>query len=186
MLTLRAVYGVSEPKVAARSRVYRITSIKEDEDSGLHRYTTIVYGGSQPARSQISVGSFQPDTQCRVTCTCKYFQMNCYVPLVMQGSTPRIYANQLLPLKRNPKLKPGLCPHLYLLASLLLSQWERAKAIQAQEDQEAADRQPVDDAQRWSWLNPANVAVTQAAVADDFGLTPTEMATGVATEASDS
>lgn len=127
MLRLDILVAMTADKIEKSLSSYRPTRILYTEESGFYRYDTIVYGGSKPARSTIWVQDKKPDTMCKVACTCTYFAMNVETVLALYGSATVHRADGKLPMKRNPKLKPSLCPHLCLLATVLLRSWHQQK-----------------------------------------------------------
>jgi hypothetical protein len=127
MLRLDTLVALTADKIEKSLSTYRPTRILYADESGFYRYSTVVYGGSKPSYSTIWVQDKKPDTLCKVSCTCAYFAMNVETVLVMYGSATQTRANGALPMKRNPKLRPGLCPHLCLLATILLRAWHQQK-----------------------------------------------------------
>lgn len=123
MLTLDALVGLSDRRVAAVLSKYRFGALQETTETGQSRYDAIVYGGHKPARCSIWAKEHVVTTTVRVACSCEYFAMNLETVLAVYGNTRAAAGEGILPTKRNPAMKPGLCPHLYLLALHLGKEW---------------------------------------------------------------
>ncbi len=153
-----------------------MTKVTESEDGGFHRYNTIVYGGSKPARSTLWVQKPDIKAMAKCTCSCAYFQFHYSVVNALVGSSPRVQGRPgALPLQRNPKMKPGMCPHLYLLAGALVGSWIKAKRAKAIKENAEAAQEENSDRSRWSWLDSADLSAVADVTADDFGLTADEV-----------
>lgn len=136
MLKLSALLALTDHKVVYSSGHYRIASLITTKDSDGDRFAAIVYGGSKPARSALVLSEPGPEAKAFCMCSCEYFAMNVETVLVMHGSAKPARAGGQLPTTRNPKLKPGLCPHLYLLATSLLKKWQEDARALADADQD--------------------------------------------------
>ncbi len=168
--------ALTPPQVAKTARSRRMTKVTESEEGGFHRYTTIVYGGSKPARSVLWVQKPDIKALAKCTCTCAYFQFHYSVVNALVGSSPRVQGRPgALPLERNPKMKPGMCPHLYLLAGALLGSWIKAKRAKAIKENAEAAQEENADRSRYSWLDSADLSAVVDVTADDFGLTADEV-----------
>lgn len=99
----------------------------ESNENGPHiLVVAVISGGGQPQKCSIRIfdKSISVKSPCFVYCSCKMFINTTEVALTAQGSAKVINADPKLPNKTNPKLTPGLCPHLVVLvrASLLAEQ----------------------------------------------------------------
>lgn len=140
MLPLSTLVALTDRKVAITANHYRVGTMQEAAASNGKQYNAVIYGGSKPARSILRVTADEPEAKTFCTCSCDYFTVNLETVLVLHGSTAPSKAEGRLPTTRNPKLKPGLCPHLYKLATSLLTTWKKAK-----EDAEKAEAPPAVD-----------------------------------------
>lgn len=122
-LPLDTLVYQSDRRVAQVLTKYRIGSLNSTVDTGWNRYDAIIYGGHQPARCTIEAQEMSVKSQVRCNCTCKYFTMNLETVLAIYGVARPAQAHGMIPKQRNPTMKPGLCPHLYLLALHLGKQW---------------------------------------------------------------
>lgn len=122
-LPLSLLVHQSDRRVYDVIKKYRIGALNETNVTGSFRYNAIVYGGHQPARCTLEVKEQSVESPVKVQCSCKYFTMNLETVLAVYGVSKPAQAEGILPTQRNPTMKPGLCPHLYLLALHLGKEW---------------------------------------------------------------
>lgn len=128
MLTISAMIAMTNRKVVTAMSTYRLAYPRTTDDTGWRVHEAIVYGGSKPAHVRIRARSDDADAMAEVACTCTYFTMNLETALAVQGSAKPVKAGGVMPMKRNPALKPGLCPHLFVFALNLTKSWAADKA----------------------------------------------------------
>lgn len=139
MLTLAAMVGLTDPSIARNIQRYTLAGVRASEDSGMYTYKAYVYGGTKTAYPMVRVQRHDPTSLAFVSCTCTFFTMNCETALALRGSAAPVKAGGAYPAKRNPKLRPGLCPHLYLLTTTVLRAWKMAREKVKQKKQKITD-----------------------------------------------
>lgn len=128
MLPLNALMHFTPPSIVRGVNKYRMTMVTPRHHNGGIEYTAVVYGGSAPARPTLWLRDQSPESQVTCTCTCTYFQMHLEVVLAVYGVTEVKRAEGRVPKEKNPGMKPGLCPHLYLLALHVVSKFPKESA----------------------------------------------------------
>lgn len=133
MLPLNVLVAATDSKVLRSLSSYRLAYLRDVNDTGWTRYEAVVYGGSKVAHPRMKVKAHSTESEAEVTCSCTYFAMNSEAALALHGNTKPVRTGGVLPMKRNPKLKPSLCPHLLLLALTVGKQWKEAETVPEEE-----------------------------------------------------
>lgn len=130
MLSIEQLLKATSPEIIKGIAKYHLdvahTKLDSNEQGAHILVVAVVSGGSQPQKCSIRIfdKSISVKSSCFVYCSCKMFINTTEVALTAQGSAKIVNASQKVPTKTNPKLVPGLCPHLVVLvrASLLAEQ----------------------------------------------------------------
>ena len=138
MLTIGQLLKATSPEVIRNISRYHLDLAHTKLDSNEHGshilIVAVVSGGEQPQKCSIRVFDkhISIKSTCFVYCSCKMFINKVEVALAAQGSASIINATQKLPTKMNPKLLPGICPHLLVVikASLLAEQQKQEQQKQ--------------------------------------------------------
>jgi len=138
MLSIEQLLKATSPEVIRNIGRYHLdlahTKIDSDEHGNHILIVAVVSGGEQPQKCSIRVfdKNINIKAGCFVYCSCKMFINKLEVALATQGSAKVINAAQKLPTKTNPKLLPGICPHLMVAirASLLAEQQKQEQQKQ--------------------------------------------------------
>ena len=76
-----------------------------------------ISGGSRLATPSITFnGEASLETQVSVQCSCEFFAYTLETANQARQASTQSRSNGQYPVKRNPSLRPGLCPHLLCLA----------------------------------------------------------------------
>jgi len=127
MLTLSTVLRATNPDYLRQAVKYRAEYFKIDkakDSQGSHiRISSVIDGGSKPRKATIKCydNTISPSSRCMVSCSCDLFQYKLEIALAARGSATVERAEANVPMKTNPQMLPGLCPHLAYLARLALS-----------------------------------------------------------------
>lgn len=139
MLTIEQLIKATSVEVIRKIGQYHLDLVHtklDSDDQGRSNILTVavVAGGEQPQKCYIRVfdKNITIKADCFVYCSCKMFINKSEVALAAHGSAKIINATQKFPAKMNPKLLPGLCPHLVVVlrASLLAEQQKQEQKQQ--------------------------------------------------------
>lgn len=127
MLTLSQLLVLTRSTEARKFKgSYRLSHLtaKSNEDSvgSYLLFSSVVEGGEEPRKSSVKIYSdtLKIGAPTQVWCTCRYFSYFLALPLSMAGSSILEFDLEDIPEKyREIKRKPGLCPHLLVLAENL-------------------------------------------------------------------
>lgn len=128
MLTLGNLIKLSDHRILSTLSKYRLdafdTKTGNDTFGDYIRFLAEIVGEKHTRRSNLSIydSSISLEAPSLVYCSCDYFKYNLEIALVAQGSAIQLHADALAPKIRNASMKPGLCPHLLLLAKVALNQ----------------------------------------------------------------
>ena len=140
MLSIEALVALTDPKVKVTARRYKLSKIHDVIDTGWTRYEAYVYGGTKTAKSSLKFKEKSKDSPVFCVCSCTYFTMNCETVLAMHGNAAPVKAAGVLPMKRNAKMKPCLCPHLYSMALTLLNKWGLEEKAALEDESTSAEK----------------------------------------------
>jgi hypothetical protein len=127
MLTLSTVLRATNPDYVRQASKYRAEYFKIDNAKDSHgshvRVASVIEGGSKPRKATIKCydAKISPSSPCMVSCSCDLFQYKLEIALAARGSAKVDRAEARMPMKTNPQMLPGLCPHLAYLVKLALS-----------------------------------------------------------------
>jgi hypothetical protein len=119
MLTLEQLIVATNIKAIDKYKIEVLHKRQDSDDNGSHILVAgVVSGGSQPQKCSIRLYNYGISLKSKalVYCSCKMFIHTIEVALGARGSAKILNSKATVPTKTNPKLVPGLCPHLVTLA----------------------------------------------------------------------
>lgn len=128
MLSLSQLMVLTQSDKRTWTNTYDLEYFKsgflEGDEGPYLSFAAVVVGGKEPRKPIIKMFSdeISPGAPTKVSCTCPYFKIKRAIPLFTNGSTDVQVRRSDIPERYRGIQKPGLCPHLFRLAEVVLSQ----------------------------------------------------------------
>lgn len=135
MLTLGTILRATDPEILRQSGKYRAETYKMEntkDERGEHvRILGVVTGGREPRTAVVRCydKTVSISSQCMVSCSCDMFKYKLEIALAARGSAKQVHSDPNLPMRTNPHMLPGLCPHLAYIVKVALSATTTRKSV---------------------------------------------------------
>ncbi len=126
MLTLLQILRCTPSGTIQLSHKYRTDALSVSGDHDDRHYKAVVVGGDGTHKASASFhGPVDTGTAIVVACSCRSFAYNYAYALSARGSASVTGADY--PIRKNPKLVPGMCGHLVFLTRAAIMATKEAR-----------------------------------------------------------
>lgn len=114
MLTLLQILRCTSSGTIQLSHKYHTDALSVSGEADSRHYKAVIAGGDGQHRAYVAFhGPVDTGTAITVSCSCRSFAYNYAYALSARGSTAPTGTDY--PIRKNPKLTPGMCGHLVFL-----------------------------------------------------------------------
>lgn len=126
MLTLLQILRSCSPGTIQVSHSYHADAIHAEGEASSRHFRATVAGGDGQHRTTVAFhGAVDANTPVVVSCSCRSFAYNFAFALAARGSATATSADY--PIRKNPKLVPGMCGHLIFLTRAAVTTTKAAR-----------------------------------------------------------